>query len=132
MQWINALTNCTDTTASATACFSEGHFGAVDGAVMELALVECVAQTVAAARGYRTQNGLSREPVGPLGAPPAIGDGGMLAAISNFRIQSRPLVGKPFQIETRELKRFGPMLLVSGAVLSEGEVIASGELTLYV
>jgi hypothetical protein len=56
----------------------------------------------------------------------------MLAAISNFRIQSRPAVGMPFQIETRELKRFGPMLLVSGAIFSGGQVIASGELTLYV
>jgi hypothetical protein len=30
-----------------------------------------------------------------------------------------------------ELKRFGPMLLVSGIVSSDGKTLASGELTLY-
>ena len=49
MRFIDALTDCTDTTASATACFSANHFAVAGGAVLETALVECVAQTAAAA-----------------------------------------------------------------------------------
>lgn len=121
MRWVNALTECTDTTATATACFDADHFAVADGRVRETALVECVAQTVAAALGQRAQwEGKS----GGAGV-------GMLAAISNFRIQSLPPMGKELRIETRELKRFGPMLLVSGVVYCEEHPIASGELTLY-
>ena len=121
MRWIDALTDCTDTTATAIACFNSGHFALADGLVRETALVECVAQTVAAAVGHRAHT---------CGQPGGAANG-MLAAVSNFRIQSRPPMGKQLRIEVRELKRFGPMLLVSGAVTCEGQRIASGELTLY-
>jgi predicted hotdog family 3-hydroxylacyl-ACP dehydratase len=121
MRWIDALTDCTDTTASATACFGADHFAVADGAVLETALVECVAQTVAAALGHRTQTNGQSDPA----------RNGMLAAVSNFRIQSPAPTGKILRIEIRELKRFGPMLLVSGVVSCEGQIIASGELMLY-
>src|SRR5437016_1887370 len=121
MRWIEALTDCTDTTASAIACFNSGHFALADGLVHETALVECVAQTAAAALGHRAQM------LGQAGG----GANGMLAAVSNFRIRSRPPMGKQLRIEVRELRRFGPMLLVSGVVSCEGQRIASGELTLY-
>jgi len=88
---------------------------------LETALVECVAQTVAAAMGYRAQ---------AKGEPDAIGEGGMLVSVSAFRIISPASVGKPLHVEVQEIKRFGPMLLVSGRVSCEGKVIASGELTL--
>lgn len=121
MRWINALTECTDTTATATACFDAGHFAVADGLVRETALVECVAQTIAAALGQRAQS---------QGKPGGAGVG-MLAAISNFHIHSLPPTGKELRIEVRELKRFGPMLLISGVVFCEEQPIASGELTLY-
>ena len=53
MQWINALADCSETTATATACFPADDFAVADGKVIETALVECVAQTVAAALGQR-------------------------------------------------------------------------------
>lgn len=121
MRWIDALTECTDTTACATACFRADHFATVDGAVLETALVECMAQTVAAAQGHRAH---TRGEAG--GAT-----GGMLAAVSNFQIHSRPPAAKPLQIEVREVKRFGPMLMVSGEISCESQRIASGDLTLY-
>jgi len=121
MRWVNALTGCTDTTATATACFDASHFAVADGLVRETALVECVAQTIAAALGQRAQS------AGKTGGAAV----GMLAAIRNFRIQSLPPAGKELRIEVRELKRFGPMLLVSGAVFCEGQPVAAGELTLY-
>jgi len=55
----------------------------------------------------------------------------MLAAITDFRIQATAPLGKALQIDVRELKRFGPMLLVSGEVTCEGQSIASGQLSLY-
>ena len=122
MQWIQALTDCTATTATATACFGENDFAVADGAVLETALVECVAQTVAAALGQRAQAS------GGKSGPAA---NGMLVAASNFKILSRPLAGQTLQIEVRETKRLGPMLLISATISCDGQVAAAGELSLY-
>ena len=121
MQWIEALIECTETTARATTCFNADHFAVAEGSVLETVLVECVAQTVAAALGHRSQTR----------GQPGLTRGGMLAAVSDFRIHSRPPIGKALCIDVHERKRFGPMLLVSGAVSCEGQTIASGDLTLY-
>jgi len=121
MLWIEALTRCTETEATATATFREADFAIGNGAVLETALVECVAQTVAAAQGERAHRS------GIAGATVR----GMLAAVTDFRIQAPAPIGKLLDIEIRELKRFGPMLLVSGEVKCEGLLIASGQLSLY-
>jgi len=121
MRFIDALTECTDTTAVATVCFGENSFAVANGFVLETALVECVAQTVAAALGWRAQAG------GKTGAA----NNGMLIAVTNFRIESRPAVGKIICIEISERKRLGPMLMISGAITCEEKIIATGDLTLY-
>jgi predicted hotdog family 3-hydroxylacyl-ACP dehydratase len=123
MRFIDALAECTETTAVATACFRADSFAVENGCVLETALVECVAQTVAAALGRRAQiQGKSSS---------AVAATGMLVAVSNFKIQSRPPAGKTLRIEVRELKRLGLMLRVSGEIFCDGQSIASGELTLY-
>lgn len=121
MLWIEHLTKCTATEAAAVANFKEGDFAVANGAVLETALAECVAQTVAAAQGERARRSGKK----------GTSVGGMLAAITDFRIQARAPAGKPLQIEVRELKRFGPMLLVSGEIRCDGRLIASGQLSLY-
>jgi len=121
MRWITALTGCTETTATATASFGENDFAVVDGKVLETALVECIAQTVAAALGQRAQAG------GKTGA--AANE--MLVAAANFKIRSRPAAGQTLHIEIRETKRLGPMLLIAGTIACDGQNIASGELSLY-
>jgi predicted hotdog family 3-hydroxylacyl-ACP dehydratase len=121
MRFVDALTECTDTTATATVCFGDGHFAVANGAVSEIALVECAAQTVAAALGQRAKA------CGKSGAAA----NGMLVAVASFQVHSRPLVDKPLQIEIHELKRFGLLLLISAVITSEGRNIATGELTLY-
>lgn len=121
MRWIEALTDCSPTTARATACFTAGHFAVADGTVLETALVECIAQTIAAAQGQR-----ARLPGGS-GRPSV----GMLAAVANFKIHTRPPLGKTVVIEIQELKKFGPMILVAGSISCEGEPVCSGELTVY-
>jgi predicted hotdog family 3-hydroxylacyl-ACP dehydratase len=122
MQWITALTDCTATTATATACFEEDDFPVADGKILETALVECVAQTVAAALGRRAQSG---------GGKSGVAANGMLVAASNFKIHSRPAAGKTLLIEVCETKRLGPMLMISGKISCDGQVVAMGELSLY-
>src|SRR5665213_2952231 len=122
MRFINELTACDEQTATATACFGENDFAVAGGKVLESALVECVAQTVAAALGRRAQSGQGR--------PGGAGANGMLVAVSNFKIQSRPPAGKELHIEIRETRRLGPMLMVSGTISCDGQIVASGELSL--
>jgi predicted hotdog family 3-hydroxylacyl-ACP dehydratase len=121
MRWIEALIDCTDNRATATARFDCDDFAVANGKVLETALVECVAQTIAAAKGYRAQKKAQGT---------AAVEAGMLVAISCFRIEGSPAPGKELLIEVCELKQYGPMLLVSGSVSCEGQEIAAGELTL--
>lgn len=121
MRFIDALVECTDTTAVATAIFDAEHFAVTNGFVLENALVECVAQTAAAALGWRAQAS------GKTGAA----NHGMLIAVTNFRIQARPAAGKILRIEIAERKRLGPMLMISSTITCEGKPIAIGDLTLY-
>jgi predicted hotdog family 3-hydroxylacyl-ACP dehydratase len=121
MRWIDALTECTETTATATTRFSAGHFAVAGGEIAETALVECVAQTVAAALGQRMRT--SGKPAGT--------NHGMLAAVSNFKILTRPQLDQTLTIQVRELKRLGPMLMVAGTISCAGQPIATGELSLY-
>ena len=123
MRFIDALTECTETTAVATVCFSADSFAVANGFVLEAALVECVAQTVAAALGQRAKDSGQSDS--------GIAAKGMLVSVSNFKIQSRPPTGKTLRIEIRELKRLGLMLRISGEISCDGKSIASGELTLY-
>lgn len=121
MLWINALTSCTETTATATACFGENDFPVAGGKVIETALVECIAQTVAAALGQQARE---KEQSGVAGL-------GMLVGVSNFKIQSRPPAGKVLSIEVRERRRLGPMRLISGSIACDGQIIAAGDLSVY-
>jgi predicted hotdog family 3-hydroxylacyl-ACP dehydratase len=123
MRFIDALIECTETTAVATVCFREDSFAVANGFILETALVECVAQTVAAALGQRAK--ICGESDSGMAAK------GMLVSVSNFKIQSRPAAGKNLRIEIRELKRLGLMLRVAGEISCDGQSIASGELTLY-
>jgi predicted hotdog family 3-hydroxylacyl-ACP dehydratase len=121
MRWIDNLIACTDTTAAAEVCFGLDHFAVTDGQVAESALVECMAQTAAAALGYRARAS------GATGPPAA----GMLAAISNFRVERTVVAGECLRIEVCDLKRFGPMLLIAGTIRCQDRPVAQAELTLY-
>ena len=122
MRFINALPDCTDTTATATACFGENDFAVAGGKVLESALVECIAQTAAASRRSRAQSG------GPKPAAPVIG---MLVAVSGFKIHSRPPAGKTLRIEIAERRQLGPMRMISGTIFCDDQIVAAGDLSLY-
>jgi predicted hotdog family 3-hydroxylacyl-ACP dehydratase len=121
MRWIDALTSLTATTATATACFRAGDFPVVHREVLETALVECIAQTAAAALGQRGRQAGGNE-------PPALG---MLIAVTNFRLLAPAPLDQILQIEITERKRLGPMLLISGNISCAGHPVATGDLTLY-
>jgi predicted hotdog family 3-hydroxylacyl-ACP dehydratase len=121
MRWLDELIECTETTARGTVHFDAGHFAVADGRILETALVECIAQTIAAAQSQRARMR------GGSGKPSI----GMLAAVANFKIHSPPPLEKLLEIEINELKKFGPMLLVAGNISCEGQLIADGELTVY-
>ena len=121
MRWVDALIDCTETTATATTMFTANHFAVANRAVIETALVECMAQTVAAALGQRMRAS------GKTGAA----NNGMLAAVSNFKIHSSPPMNLELTIEVREVKRLGPMLMIAGTISCGTRLIATGELSLY-
>jgi predicted hotdog family 3-hydroxylacyl-ACP dehydratase len=118
MCFIAALTHADTDCARATANFPADHFAVSNGLVTEAALVECVAQTFAAALGHSAGSGQK----------PALG---MLAAVTDFQIHTRPAAGALLEIEVRERKRLGPLRLVAGTITSAGQLIAAGELTVY-
>jgi predicted hotdog family 3-hydroxylacyl-ACP dehydratase len=118
MRFIDTLTHCDDTSARATAHFNVDDFAVSNGLVLEAALVECVAQTLAAGLAYGNRGD----------HPPALG---MLAAVTDFQILTRPAAGVDLRIEVHERKRLGPMRLISGTITCDGKLIASGELTVY-
>lgn len=121
MRWVDALLECTETIAIATVQVDENHFALRDSALLETALVECAAQTVAAALGQRMHDS----------GQPGASNQGMLIGVTSFKITAVPAVGSTLTIETREVKRLGPMLLVAATITSAGQPIASGELSLY-
>lgn len=121
MRWVDALVECTETTAVATVRLGEDHFALHNGTLLETALVECVAQTVAAALGHRMR----------ASGRPGAANQGMIIGVTNFKIITAPRAGETLTIETREVKRLGPMLLVAATITSAGQSIASGEISLY-
>lgn len=121
MRWVEELLDCTDTTATATTRFSAEHFAVANGIVIETALVECMAQTVAAALGHRMR----------ASGKPGAANNGMLAAVSNFTIHSPPPLDQILTIEVREVKRLGPMLMITGKISCGPQLIATGDLSLY-
>jgi len=91
-----------------------------DGKVEAAALLEMVAQTYAAAQGYRDQ--LAGKPT----------NRGYLVGISDFRIQSLPSAGQRILIKIRSSCSFEDFYLVEGHVLCDGCAVAGGTLKIWV
>jgi predicted hotdog family 3-hydroxylacyl-ACP dehydratase len=122
MRWINSYTEGGEKLFHTTACFSENDFCIADGKVLETALVECVAQTVAAGLGSRQQTG---------GEGHRVAVNAMLVGVTGFKIHTRPPVGKTIHIEVRETRRLGPMVMIASTITCDGVLCATGNLSLY-
>lgn len=122
MRWISGIVGFEDKKFTATANFRAEDYCVADGQVIETALVECVAQTVAAALGQRQQTG---------GEGQRTAANAMLVGVTGFKIHACPPIGKTILIEFRESRRLGPMLMIECSVAGEGQVFATGKLSLY-
>ncbi len=121
MRLIDSLVECSEARAIATTCFADKPFAVADEKVLESALVECLAQTAAAALGELARaKGSSRNT--------ALG---MLIAVSDFKICSCPPMKKNLRIEIVERKRLGQMRMISGKIFCDDEIVAAGDLSVY-
>jgi 3-hydroxyacyl-[acyl-carrier-protein] dehydratase len=91
-----------------------------DDRVEAAVLVELVAQAYAAAKGYR--DSIENKPPGP----------GYLVGGSDFRIEHIPSAGQALRITVRSSFAFEDFYLLEGQVLSQGRVLASGTLKVWV
>ena len=121
MVLIDSLTRCDSETAEASKTFTSADYGLeAAGRVSEPMLIECLAQTVAAAQGSQARSH---------GRKPAEG---MLVGVSDFDFFRLACQGETLTLTTRITHRLGQFLVVEGSVWAEDELIAKGELKLYI
>ena len=121
MVMIDSLERFDDQTAEALKTFSRGDYGLDDnGRVAEPMLIECLAQTVAAGLGS-----LARMQ----GQEPAEG---MLVGVSGLEFLRPVRQGRALALNTRITHRVGRFVVVEATVRSGDELIARGELKLYI
>jgi predicted hotdog family 3-hydroxylacyl-ACP dehydratase len=117
---IDRLVKCDENSAVATVSFSGGRYGTSGEFVDEPLLIECVAQTAAAANGLRERKS---------GKTPKIG---MLVGINDFKIYSEAKCGLEIEAVTVVEKMLGSFSIVRGKVKQEGNLLAEGTLKFYV
>jgi len=120
IQMIDTLLHWTADSACGSVTFSQDHMGVMDGFVSEPALIEAMAQTLAAmeSANARQQDGVSK----------GRASSGVLCGVSRFDIKDMPRAGMPLTIEVMVEKRLGPMMLASGCIRCQGKIVASGQL----
>ncbi len=107
--------------AEAETVLASGMVGvAPDGSVEAAALIELIAQTYAAAQGYRDSDAEQ---------PPAVG---YLVGASEVRIEQVPRAGDNLRIEIESTLAFEDFHTVDGRVLCDGKLCATGTLKAWV
>lgn len=118
---IDSLKRYDQETAEASKTFASNDYGlTTDGEVAEPMLIECLAQTVAAAQGSHARSH---------GHKPAEG---MLVGVSGFDYFRPVRPGEALTLTTRITHRFGQFVVAEGTVTAEDKLIAKGELKLYI
>jgi 3-hydroxymyristoyl/3-hydroxydecanoyl-(acyl carrier protein) dehydratase len=105
--------------AVAIKTFPAGSFGTDGNRVLESALIECAAQTVAALNGCN-----ARKQGQPLAQ-------GMLVGVNDFEFPSCAHADVPLRIAVKIVDQFGPFCMAEGQVEQEGAVVAKGALKFY-
>jgi 3-hydroxyacyl-[acyl-carrier-protein] dehydratase len=95
-----------------------GHFPAKP-ILPGVLLIEAVAQTAGVMMGSAA----------PRGAERSSGQLALLAAVNRFKFLKPVTPGQELRIETKKLTDAGPMAYISGTVWIDGEIVASGELS---
>lgn len=126
MRMIDELIEIEDDTGRARVRFGRDHLGVAGGRVMAAALVECMAQTMAAMQGYIDRNAEPNNDVDE--EDPGLG---MLTGVSNFEVHFQPEADAELIISVTERKKLGRMHLIAGEIRCDGRIVAEGELKLY-
>ena len=120
LRLVQSLLRVEDDYGEAQTILNAGNVGVgPDGRVEATALLEIIAQTYAAAQGYRDRD--SGKPAGL----------GYLVGVSSFRIEHRPLAGQQLLIRIKSSCSFEDFYLVDGQVFCEGQVVAGGTLKVW-
>lgn len=120
MRLVQRLLRVDGDQAEAEARLEPGDVGVgPDGKVERTALMEMVAQTYAAARGYLD---LAED------ASPALG---YLVGVGDFRVIRAPQAGERLRIEVQSANSFEDFYSVEGCVRCRDEILATGTLKVW-
>lgn len=108
------------TGAVAKQLFQAGDYAVEGERVAESALIECLAQAVAAIPGFAAMN---------QGRSPAQG---MLVGVEDFEVFAPAMAGHELEIVVEITRSLGPFSLAEGSISQDGETVARGCLKLYV
>jgi predicted hotdog family 3-hydroxylacyl-ACP dehydratase len=120
MIMIDALVHIESDSATAIKTFSAGDYGLDGQYVSEPLLIECLAQTVAAAQGYHARKAGKAAPKG------------MLVGVNDFVINYPPVAGSELELNIKIDRHIGPFCFTKAYIRQQGRVIAQGELKLYI
>ncbi len=107
------------TGAMAKQLFKDGDYAVEGDRVAESALVECMAQAVAAVPGFAALH---------QGRPPTPG---MLVGVEDFEVCAPVMVGSELDIVVKITRSLGPFALAEGSISQDGKTVARGCLKLY-
>ena len=114
---IDRIVSAHEGSAVAEKTFPHGAYGSHEGHVLEPALIECLAQTVAALQGTLARRA---------GEPPAPG---LLGGVSDFAFHRTAACGRVLRLVVAIERHLGPLCLARGRVEQDGDLVAEGSLT---
>ena len=117
---LRSLHQIDGTGAVAKQLFQAGDYAVEGERVTESALIECLAQAVAAIPGFAAKH-QGRSP-----AP------GMLVGVEDFEVFAPAMAGHELDILVKITRSLGPFSLAEGSISQDGEPVARGCLKLYV
>lgn len=116
---LRSLHQIDGTGAVAKQLFQMGDYAVEGERVAESALIECLAQAVAAIPGFAAMH---------QGRSPAQG---MLVGLEDFEIFAPAMAGHELEIVVKITRSLGPFSLAEGSISQDGETVARGCLKLY-
>ncbi len=120
MIMIDALIKMDTRSVLAEKTFKTDDYGVKNGYVLESALVECMAQTVAAKNGINALNKSSEPEIG------------MLVGVDNFEFLAPVKTNVILEIYAEKSNQVGPVAIIDGTIRSENELVARGSLKIYI
>ena len=120
MLLLDSIVESGDTHAVTERTFQPGDYGVAGGFVSEAALIECMAQTLAAYQGhYALTRNIPPQP-------------GLLVGIRDARIDAAVLPGDALRIRIEITHRVGDFVVATGRVDRADETVARATLKVYV